>query len=195
MKETALETYGVRITCGANGCRYSLPWRRHLDLKESGMAALLVGVIPCFTASFLPFAVLHFVKPGGQGLFFAVQAGFILFWCAFWWVSSLLFTLVFGAMAYSSFTKWGRGSISINRHRVYAIQLCGEKSRFARVALSAIKNFETLPDGDDRKNPATPARLLAMKSNDVSRLLWGYPIELVDALAADMNSRLQDLRR
>jgi len=186
MKEHVLEDYGVQITRTPRGVKYTLPWRRHMDLKCQPWTALFVAFLPCVAAGGVPVGIWYLTRTTSP-LFWA--------WAVCWWCLMVFFVVLFGAMTYSEFTRWGRAWIWISPSRLVAARLCpGAECGVAYVELQRVKGFSTLPDGDDPANPATPARLLVDLPNDVKRLALGYPIELVNALRDDLTERVKELR-
>lgn len=188
MDTRVLDNYGVVMVRARGGMKYVLPWRRHERRKGAGVKVFCFGVLPMVAAGALPWGALWLFGEQGGVFRFLIWG-----WAVFWWGLCLFFVGIFGAMGYSEMTGWGRGWIWMNRGRVFALQLSGEESGIAYVETAGVKEFAALPEEGDRGNPATSARLLAMRENNVSRVLRDYPVEMVDALVVELNVRLKEM--
>ncbi|HVT83493.1 MAG TPA: hypothetical protein VHM90_22825 [Phycisphaerae bacterium] len=182
MKDVVLENYGVRIRRSGHAVKYSLPWRRHPGMKGSAGLGFLVAVLPCVAAMLMPVFVLPRVLNGAT----PTQTALAWVISGIWSAVSGSFACLFGAMVASRATRWGRAWIWVNSRRILAVQLMGEDSRFGRMRLEDMVEFSVLCDHGDRQNPAASGRLLVCTGDDATRLLADYPVELLQAMKAEL---------
>ena len=189
MSERVIEIYGVKVTVRGRKVKYVMPWRRHEGHVGNKWAAL-AAVLSVVAAGFLPLLFFYFVKVKPWTL----EAIFLWTFTLFWILACICFTAVFGLMAWSNWTRWGRAWVWVSRGTLVSAQLRGGDSLVSLTPLTLVKGFSTLPDGGDPKNPATPARLLTDLDNNVKRIFGDDPIQLVEAMRTELTGTVQKLR-
>ncbi|MEX0653028.1 MAG: hypothetical protein WD534_14500 [Phycisphaeraceae bacterium] len=177
----------VRITSGGDARRYRLPWIHRRGFQRNGMAALLIGAIPCAVVGLGVPTGLQWLL--GERLYDA-PAWFIQPFLWFWRSAGIFFGLLFTSVTILTMIKGGTAWLSLRPSVLWVGAFFGGEFQLQAIDCASIRaviveRSESESDVIERGH----IRFVKDGANDVLAA-EGYPLDLLEPIGVDLRQRL-----